>query len=243
MNVDFDAVTRKLRTLAWRAAGLTLLWCLVFVGAGRGMDALDAKAQRLLDHGIRTTATVIGVHRPLKSGWSIDVRYVGHTAEITLDSHRYWAIGQSLTVFYDPADPDTVRTSDDRNENQFLLGVCVIPFLFSLAGIPFSAAAVARWWRRYRAAKRTGWQEGSAVVHTVRKQRSHLILRLPKVGGWKSEVILSTHGVARTWHEQRHKIWLAGDRRAMTVLFERRGLPYVVLVKKSERISGRHAAG
>ena len=41
----------------------------------------------------------------------------------------------------------------------------------------------------------------------------------------------------------RRKIWLAGDRRAMTVLFERRGLPYVVPVKKSERISGRHAAG
>src|SRR5262249_29846999 len=157
-----------------------------------------------------------------------------HTAEVTLNSHRQWAVGQSLALFYDPADPDTVRTSDDPNENQLFLGTCSITLFVALAGVLVSAVAVGRWWRRYRAARRTGWQAATAVVHALRRQRPYLVLRLRESGEWESKLIISTHTVTYSWHGQRHRIWVAGDRRAMTVLFRKRGRLFAVPVKKPE---------
>jgi hypothetical protein len=232
MTVDLDAATAKLRTLAWRAAGLTLLWCLVFFAAGRGFDALDAKAQRLLEHGVQTTATVVGVDEPAKSGWSIDVRYLsGRTAEIHLDSHRHWQAGQTLTLIYDPGDPDTVRTLDEKNENQFLVGICSITLFAALAGVGCSLSAVGRWWRRYRAARRTGWRAGTATVRLARRQRPRVYVRLRSGKRIEFAAVASTHSPSSGWRDRTLRIWLAGHGQSATVLFETDGRPRAVPVK------------
>jgi hypothetical protein len=238
MSVDLDAQTAKLKTFALRSIPLTLTWFVVLAAAIGVLVAMDGSARRLLETGVHATATVLSVDEPSRGGWSMDVRYLAggaeHTASIHRDSHAALAVGERLTVIYDPADPGDVRTPDEPNENQAVLAVCGVAVVLSLLAIVLSAGSPWRWWRRYRAAQRTGWRVGMATVFAPGKARPLVFVRYRDGRGVTMKVITSTHLVPRNWGKRKQRVWIAGDGKATTVLFEfspRRPRPYALPVR------------
>ncbi len=226
----FAAETRRLRGLGVRAAGIALLWVGVLAAATTGLTLVDDAAERLLATGARTAGEVVSVHdtRHGSGASSMQVRYaaggVSRTAEIVRDTERAYVVGEAVTVVYDRADPAYVRTVEEPNDDQGLLGVLVVPMLLACVAVPWSLVAAAGWWRRYRAVRHTGWRVAEVRVvpdYPVRKGR-----HLPDLHvryGDDSRVVLravaSTHGATGFQGRRDREAWVGGWGRAMVVLF------------------------
>ncbi|MFD8498120.1 DUF3592 domain-containing protein [Amycolatopsis sp. NPDC059657] len=107
----------------------------VFIGGILGFVLLAGAADNLLTTGSRTTGVVESVHSPTKGARSIQVQYTvegrSYHAEIETIGRTY-RLSDNVTVVYDPADPELVRTAEDPNSNHFLMMVCVVTILVSL---------------------------------------------------------------------------------------------------------------
>jgi hypothetical protein len=223
-GVDLSAEIPRLRTMAWRAAGITALWVAVTVAAIIGLGRLWQSSQRLLDTGTKVTGTVYD--SSLTAGGSIDVSYpvggVMMTAHIKLSSKRSFAQGAKVEVFYDPAEPTRVRTADDANDSPFM-GMFFVPLGAALFGFPFAAVATTGWFRRHHAVRRTGWHPASVRAVKFGSSLPTIYVRYTAGGGGEITMrsVASTHGAMRLARDKPHLAWIGGEDRAMVVLFPR----------------------
>ncbi|MFD0815937.1 DUF3592 domain-containing protein [Amycolatopsis umgeniensis] len=164
-----DPVIAKLPLLGLRAAAFSLLWITLLVALGFGLGAVRQPSADLLVTGIRVEGTVEMLYENRKGkNRTITVDYhVGSepwTAEIRRDSEREYAVGDKVTVFYAPGNPERVRTLEEENISEFRQGLLIVPGFFVFAGIPLCLVAAAAWWNRYRSVLKTGWREATATV-------------------------------------------------------------------------------
>ncbi|WP_410568835.1 DUF3592 domain-containing protein [Amycolatopsis sp. cmx-4-61] len=236
-RIDFGAETARLRRTAGRAAALILGWVALFAGGLTGMSLLDEAAAELLATGDRVPGVVVSVAAPVKGTPSMRVRYGGRTAKIVRDSGHPYHAGEAVTVVVDPADPAHVRTTEERNENQFVFGVCVAALLIGLAGAPVAAGAALGWRRRARAVAATGWRVATVDVVPVRSAAPRrrppptLYVRYPDGTGIVLRAVPSTHGAKALADFTDRLAWVGGWGREMAVFFPqgpRRAGPYVV---------------
>ncbi|HWD05410.1 MAG TPA: DUF3592 domain-containing protein [Amycolatopsis sp.] len=127
-SIDLDAEIRRLRGTGIRAWGFAGCWLVVLVGCVVGINRMESSEETLLATGARTAGEVLSVDDPVggRGASSMRVRYAAGgtswTAEIVRNSGRSYLPGDSVTVVYDPADPDRVRTTEEENDNQALAG-------------------------------------------------------------------------------------------------------------------------
>ncbi|WP_410672684.1 DUF3592 domain-containing protein [Amycolatopsis sp. cmx-4-68] len=223
-GVDLAAETRRLRLTTGRAAALTLAWVALIAGGLTVLGLVDAAAADLLATGVRVPGVVDAVHDRVKGAHTIRVHYESPgrrwSEEIHRDSGHHYAVGDAVTVVYDPADPAHVRTTEEKNAGQFLVGTGVVPILVGLGGLPVAAGAAVGWRRRARAVAATGWRVagvtvvpdargGLSVVHVTYGDGSAIVLR----------TVLSTHGTRALAGQEHRRAWIGGWGRRMVVLF------------------------
>ncbi|MEA5363872.1 hypothetical protein VA596_30360 [Amycolatopsis sp., V23-08] len=228
-SVDLDVETARLRPLALRSVGFVFVWLAVLAGVVAGFVAMGASADHLLKTGARVTGEVLGVYKHSRGPDTIYVAYPvgdGHFryADIVWDSDRQYTKGQPITVFYDKADPDRVRTPDETNDDQTWMWALAIGVIAGVSGLVLSTIAAVNWRRRYRAVSATGWRSASVTVvpdYPVRKGRHMPDITVAYRDG--SRITLraatSSHGSVPLKHEPDRQAWIGGTDRDMVVLF------------------------
>ncbi len=240
-QVDLDVETARLRPLVLRSVGLVLVWLVVLAGVVAGFVAMSASADHLLKTGARVTGEVLGVYKHSRSDDTIHVSYqVSYGdlrfADIVWDSGRPYTEGQQITVIYDRADPDRVRTLDETNDDQTWMWVLVIGIVAGVSGLVLSVIAVVNWRRRYRAVLATGWRIASVTVvpdYPVRRNRHMPDIEVAYRDGTRLTLraATSSHGSVPLKHEPNRRAWVGGTDRDMVVLFPHgrwREPPYAV---------------
>ncbi len=164
-----DPVIAKLPLLGLRAAAFSLLWIALLAALGVGLDVVRQPSEELLATGVRVEGTVERLYENRKGkNRTITVDYpVGSapwTAEIRRDSEREYAVGDKVTVFYAPGNPERVRTLEEENISEFRQGLLIVPGLLLLPALPLCLVAAAAWWNRYRSVLKTGWRDATATV-------------------------------------------------------------------------------
>ncbi|MGW4393912.1 DUF3592 domain-containing protein [Amycolatopsis nivea] len=223
---DLDAEIRRLRGTGLRAWGFAGCRLVVLVGCVVGINRMESSAETLLATGARTAGEVLSVDDPLdrRGASSMRVRYVAggtsRIAEIVRKSGRNYSPGESVTVVYDPADPDDVRTTEEQNDNQALVGIYLVPMLLALLGLPSAAVAAVGWRRRRREVRRTGWRAAAVTVvpdPAPRKTRGpDILVRYRDGSGICLSQTWSTRGCAVL---KDAPAWVGGTGRDMVVLF------------------------
>ncbi|MDX3195407.1 DUF3592 domain-containing protein [Streptomyces sp. MN03-5084-2B] len=255
-QVDLDAETARLRPLVLRATGLVCGWLAVLAGVVAGVVALSASSDHLLETGARVTGEVLGAYKHSRSEDVIHVRYpVGdgdyRYADITWDSGRQYTRGERITVIYDKADPDRVRTPDEPNDDETWMLVLTVGGIAGVSGFVFSVIAAVGWRRRHRAVLATGWRIASVTVvpdYPVRSNRHMPDIEVAYRD--RSRITLraatSSHGSVPLKHEPDRRAWIGGTDRDMVVLFPHgrwRTPPYAVpAYALNTRISAEDAA-
>ncbi|MGW4522802.1 hypothetical protein [Amycolatopsis sp. NPDC004378] len=224
-SVDLGAETRRLRGIARRAAGLAVVWTVLVAGALTGLGLADAAAADLLATGVRVPGIVLEAHTPAKGAPTIWVRYHSPgrswTEEIDRDSGRDYVAGDPVTVVYDPGDPAHVRTTDEANTNQVVVGFSTVALLLGAGGLPFALGATVGWRRRARAVAATGWRAAAVtVVPDVRRAGlADVHVRYRDGSGIVLRCALSTHGPGELAGQADRRAWIGGWGRRMVVLF------------------------
>ncbi|HEY3469556.1 MAG TPA: DUF3592 domain-containing protein [Amycolatopsis sp.] len=117
----------------------------VLVAAVLVLSALDAVAEDLLETGARTEGVVLDVHDPVRGTSTFHVSYPAagakQTAEIAWHSDRTYRPGDRVTVVYDATH---VRTTDEDNPDQFLVGLCVVSMIGAVLLVPGATVAATR---------------------------------------------------------------------------------------------------
>ncbi|WP_284741017.1 DUF3592 domain-containing protein [Amycolatopsis sp. RTGN1] len=228
---DHPELNARLRRASRRATGFVVGWAVVLAAGFTGVALAGAAADDLLHTGFHEPGVVVNVIHRVKGTSYIWVRHGDRTDAIIWESDRDYHVGEQVVVIYDPADPARVRTADEQNENQVLLGFGVVPILAALFGLPFSIGLAAGWRRRIRAVERTGWRRAGVSdeqveLHAgfrdgtaVALRRSWALLRLSPSDGWKNK-----------------QGWIGGWGKSMVVGIENG--PYVLAVHAiRERVS------
>jgi hypothetical protein len=197
---DRPHLNARLRRASRRATGFVVGWTVVLVAGFTGVALAGAAAADLLATGFHEPGVIVNVAARARGTSYIWVRHGDRTDGIIWDSDRDYHIGEQVVVIYDPADPARVRTADEQNENQVVLGFGVVPILAAVFGLPFSIGVAAGWRRRIRAVERTGWRpagvtdwEGKTLRAEFRDgtavalRRSWALLRLSPSAGWKNK--------------------------------------------------------
>lgn len=239
-----------------RSAGFVLVWLAVLAGVVAGFVAMSASAEHLLKTGTRVTGEVLGVYRHSRADDIIYVAYpVGTSgyryADIVWDSGRPYTEGQQITVIYDRADPDRVRTPDETNDDQTWMWVQVIGTIAGVSGLVLSLIAAVNWRRRYRAVRATGWRLASVTVvpdYPIRRGRHLPDIEVAYRDGTRITLraATSSHGSVPLKHEPNRRAWIGGTDRDMVVLFphgRRRRPPYAVPAYALNSRTGAKNAG
>lgn len=228
-----------MRAVASRAWALAALWCLVSAGGLAAVLGVLHSADTLLATGTRVPGTVVSVATPPKGTRWIDVSFRADgrvlTARVDRSSRAAYTPGQRVTVVFDPADPARARTTAEDGLSENGLGFAWIGFGLALLCFLVAATGAVGWSRRFRAVRRTGWQEGTAtVVLAPRTGRGvnppYLHVRLLSGEAVRLRAVPSTHGARflRTYTDR--PVWLGGTGSASVVLFRhgRGDAPYAV---------------
>jgi len=175
----------------------------------------------LLATGTRTSGMVTQVRATSKGGW-MDVRFavggVDRVRTIDLDggSPAYHP-GDHVTVIYDQADPDRIRTDVEAGTPIWKMVIFTALGVVILCCLPLGAIEYPRWLWRYRAVRKTGWRHGVATI-TMRGKRRVLDVRFD-------------NGVTTRVLEGRLKdvpdrgdveLWVGGTAKAKALLFRSR---------------------
>jgi hypothetical protein len=147
-RIDCAAETGRLRRVARRAAAFVLVW-MALAGAA-DLVLLDKAADELLATGARTTGEVVSVQTFTRGGMTFEVRFESRTAKIVRDSKNSYTVGGRVTVVYDRADPDRVRTLVEENKSQFLVN---LGYVLLVAGSRGWAAGDGTWSSSSRTAR------------------------------------------------------------------------------------------
>ncbi|WP_158264121.1 DUF3592 domain-containing protein [Amycolatopsis sp. CA-126428] len=231
-SVDLTAETRRLRVLGRRALVLAALWLVAAGGVFTGLALYESSAGRLLQDGARVPGTVLLLERhPPGIYVSYSVRGKLHFASVRLSSKRRYVEGATVTVVYDPADPDRARTTledgvDPRGPAFFwMVGVGLV------TAVVFSLIGWGRWSMRHEAVVRTGWRPAAVTVRTDPGRYGHrpdLLVEYPDGSRAALRATLSSHGATRLRHQPGRAALVGGAGREMVVLFETGRRPYAV---------------
>jgi Protein of unknown function (DUF3592) len=227
-RIDFAAETGRLRRVARRAAAVVLVW-IALAGAGAAdLVLLDKAADDLLATGARTTGVVVSVRTYSRDGgMTFEVRYGSRTAEIVRDSKNSYIAGERVTVVFDPADPDRVRTTKEQNKSGFLVNLGYVLLVAGSLGALFAAVAAVGWWGRARAVAATGWRNATVDIVRVFARNSRSLGRPPpeihvryrEGTGIVLKAMSSTHGANALAVFTDRLAWVGGWGRHMVVLF------------------------
>ncbi|EOD59270.1 DUF3592 domain-containing protein [Amycolatopsis vancoresmycina] len=225
-RIDFEAETRRLRRVARRAAALVLVWVAVAGSGTLDLVLLDRAADKLLATGARTTGEVVSVQHYTRGGLTFRVRYGSRTAEIVRDSKNSYAVGERVIVVFDRADPDRVRTTEEENENPFLVNLGYVLLVAGSLGTLFAAWAAVGWRNRARAVAATGWRNATVDIvrvarhgRSVRRPPPELHVRYRDGTGIELRAVSSTHGANALAIFTDRLAWVGGWGRHMVVLF------------------------
>ncbi|WIX78544.1 hypothetical protein QRX50_45575 [Amycolatopsis carbonis] len=182
---DPDAWDRALRQGFWRAAAAATAWFLIIPVAVTVISLLHNRSTWLIDHGTKVEGRVVAVYTPVRSAPTITVDYpVGDVlaqAVINRDSDDEYVENERVQVYYDPADPQRVRTDDEENVSNVGTAFVVIPVVLALLVFPWLIAYALGWARRRRSARKSGWEPVTAVVFG--SSGGYQLLRLDLPGG------------------------------------------------------------
>ncbi|HKN53868.1 MAG TPA: DUF3592 domain-containing protein, partial [Amycolatopsis sp.] len=219
-----DDQTGVLRVLARRSARLSVVWLLVLAAGLSGVLLEDKEAQRLLDAGTQVHGTVLKVFNPVKGTRSIDVGYFAagdyRRATINRDSGWSYAVGDGVTVVYDPGDPTRVRTTEEANtaDPDLVFGFVI---LLGLAGLVVCRSAVKRWRTRYNAVSATGWRDATADIGGQSGRKPlRITVRFRDGSLLRLHEELSTHTTWRYSGAGELPVRVGGDGRSMVLLFQ-----------------------
>jgi hypothetical protein len=111
-----------------------------------------------------------------------------------------------------------------------LVGLVIVPMAMALFAIPWAITVAVRWWRRYRAVRRTGWHRASAVRRTYWDQSAgDGVNSTPKINelisvkyaeGGMSELVAVMGTLPVGFYEP---VWIGGERKAMVLLIPNGG--------------------
>jgi hypothetical protein len=226
-RIDFGAETVRLRRFARRAAALVLVWAALAGSGVTGLILLDKAADRLLATGARVYGVVVSVRTYTRGGLTMQVRYGSRTAKVVRDSDhrdRAYHVGEVVTVIFDRADPERVRTTEEANENQFAFNAGVVLLVAGFGGAPFAVVAAVGWRRRARAVAGTGWRV--ATVDVVPDRSGGRNRRLPEIRVRYRDGTAIVLRAARSTHRAKpmadytdRLAWIGGRGPDMVVLF------------------------
>ncbi|MFI5592391.1 DUF3592 domain-containing protein [Amycolatopsis sp. NPDC051758] len=238
-RIDFVVETGRLRRVARRATAFVLVW-MALAGAGAAdLVLLDKAADELLATGARTTGEVVSVRPYTRGGMTLEVRFESRTAKIVRDSKHSYVVGERVTVIYDRADPDRVRTLVEENKSQFLVNLGYVLLMAGSLGTLFAVWAAVGWWGRARAVAATGWRNATVDIvrvstrngRSLRRPPPEIDVRYREGTGIVLKAMSSTHGANALADFTDRLAWVGGWGRHMVVLFPngpRRPGPYAV---------------
>ncbi|NIH87206.1 DUF3592 domain-containing protein [Amycolatopsis granulosa] len=229
--------TTHVLLVAARNAAIAVIFLVPLVIGWVAIGQLTRDSQDRLDHGTRVTGTVVGTYTPHRGLWAIYVCYplgeTSRTARIKLEHRKQFAVGDPVTVIYDPADPARVRTPEDENPTDFETWLGGVPFPVGLIGVLIAGAASVSWLRRYAAVRRTGWHPASVVVDDV----GRIFVTYPDRSTLELGGVVSIRRATRVAGEPR-RAWIGGEAWPMVMLVERDygKRPYLVPVRAEDRL-------
>jgi hypothetical protein len=170
---------------------------------------------------------------------TFEVRFESRTAKIVRDSKNSYTVGGRVTVVYDRADPDRVRTLVEENKSQFLVNLGYVLLVAGSLGTLFAAVAAVGWWGRARAVAATGWRNATVDIvrvfarngRSLRRPPPEIHVRYREGTGIVLKAMSSTHGATALADFTDRLAWVGGWGRHMVVLFPngpRRPGPYAV---------------
>lgn len=230
-SIDLAAEIPRLRTRALRMLALAASFVVLFVAAIVALGVLRQRSEDLLKTGRQANGVVVTFAHADRGNSSMSVDYragsESRRARVVVDSGRHYLPGQAVTVFYDPADPARVRTTEERNNDDSWVLVMPLPLL--LGGVVGSAGTALGWWRRYRGVCRTGWQPVTATV--VGLTRYTLYLEVRHRGGCTPLAADSNH--LRFLGGGDRPVWLGGKGRYPVLLVPegKRGAPSAIRLR------------
>ncbi|MEV5713261.1 DUF3592 domain-containing protein [Amycolatopsis mediterranei] len=234
-RVDLAAQTVRLRRTARRATAIAAAWTLLFAGGLAAVIAADRATVALLATGVRGEGSVLSVENPARGTPAIWVRYhspgASWTEEIARDSGQEYHAGEAVTVVYDPADPEHVRTTLEANPDRVLTGFGVMFLVTGFVVLPPAGTAALGWWRRARAVAATGWRIATVTVVPFVRRAREIEVSYRDGSGIVLRCVPSLHSIDAL---ARRRAWIGGWGRQMVVLCpygpEKPG-PYLVPVR------------
>lgn len=226
-TVDPDVGSEVVKRLRRRGAGLMLAGALM-LGAYAGYDALAAaQGDRLLADGARTQGTVVDVDQSgsgssSRSPSSIVLQFEAGGTTYRERVHienavRGYHLGDTVTVVFDRADPNDMRTLSEPNHTRVPVSKYVLlPILVVVLAAGGGLVGAVRWTRRGWSLRRTGWRAGRARFDNFRSFTVDFDGETRKY----DLVLPRAVGVPDGWKlDQPRPVWIAGHDRAVTVLF------------------------
>ncbi|MFF4599891.1 DUF3592 domain-containing protein [Amycolatopsis sp. NPDC001319] len=221
------AVRRRFR----RSVRAAVAWLVVLLAGVGGFLVAGVVAETLLTHGARTDGKVADVS---DVAVTVDYAVAGVSLRAVIDhlsDHRY-VTGETVPVFYDPADPHAARLPDDVSLSPWLTLPSLLAVLVSLVAIPIEIAYVVGWARR----RGSPWFPATAIVlpprlSTTAPEVFHTLeLALP--GGVTIEAKTTSVLPGRYAFLRRagRTAWVSGSGRTLVVVLSvgPRGEPYAV---------------
>ncbi|QYN16969.1 DUF3592 domain-containing protein [Amycolatopsis sp. DSM 110486] len=195
-------------------------WLVVLLTGGTGVLLTGFAGEALLTRGARADGEVTAVSEEVVI---VDYVVTGVSLRAVIDhisDHRYVA-GETVPVFYDPADPHTARLRDDVNLSLGMMAPSLLLVLTSLAAIPIEVAYVVGWARR----RGSPWYPATAIVLPLRLRPDapevFHTLEFVLPGGVTIEA-KTTSVLPRRYaflrHRGRREVWVSGSGRTLAVV-------------------------
>jgi hypothetical protein len=247
-NSELAVHILRLRTVSRRIVASCAGWVgVLLLGAGAFVLLAD-NGRDLLDRGTKVTGTVVTVHHARRGSDSMTVRYwrgqVERTDTIFRNSDREYIPGQYVTVVYDLADPDLVRTVDERNDNQLVTWAAWGLIVVGCIGLPMAVLAAARWRERYLAVRTTGWRSGRAdIIRLGRKEMPTMKVEFRDASTISLKADSAFRAPTPVGEVTGVPVWVGGEGRYMVMLMQRQDRSLRAVPVKAEgalrRVKGR----
>ncbi|QYN16973.1 DUF3592 domain-containing protein [Amycolatopsis sp. DSM 110486] len=212
---------RALRKRFWRAAAAATAWFLIIPVAVTVISLLHNRSTWLLDHGTKVEGRVVAVYTPARGAPTVTVDYpVGDVlaqAVINRDSDDDYVENERVQVYYDPADPQRVRTDDEENVTNAGMAFAVIPMLVALLVFPWLIAYTLGWARRRRCARKSGWEPVTAVVFDSSGGYQLLRLDFPDGRRLAARTVAALRGRYSFLRNGPVEAWVSGEGRRFTL--------------------------
>jgi hypothetical protein len=194
------------RALAWLLGGLAIL-TLAVVLISIASDRQDA----LVREGTRVEGVVVAVRHPLRGPKSVTYRYVFEGQEFSghIGASEFYEVGDVVTVFVDPDQPDRSTLPDEQPQSGVAYWVTIFAIVLGFAGLGSGAWSLLQWrWRR-RVLRASPWEVRAVVAEPRSRGRVRLsdaqgsdvfdltnqqATRLPLLGGVSWPVRIARRG-------------------------------------------------